>query len=340
MQQSMTAAQPQVIDPEYRKACLAAYNGWKDGSIQFKAALDQLQEYERQAATEQQYANQGYSQTLLGMIYGYRAELDMSIRHFVRARDLFERAKNPEQVVRTTMNLGETYRLKGDFPRARQYFNSAYAAATEFGILTTQAYAASNEGHLLMAMGQLEQAREKFELSIEHGKHIAETDASLEIQSQSRQGLATYYLEVGDTSAAWKQAVESLRLSREQGNPLMLGFAYRTMGEVLTALGELPKDTPAAVVDDAAVPQDAAATNESLGDPDMFFQLAIQSFSDFKADGETARTIFQQGASLLKRGQKVTASRKFHQAMLMFTKLGMKDDAAKAAQAQMDAQAL
>jgi len=31
----------------------------------------------------------------------------------------------------------------------------------------------------------------------------------------------------------------------------------------------------------------------------------------------------------------MTASRKFHQAMLMFTKLGMRDDANKAAQAQM-----
>jgi hypothetical protein len=41
----------------------------------------------------------------------------------------------------------------------------------------------------------------------------------------------------------------------------------------------------------------------------------------------------------MNRGQKVTACRKFQQAMLMFTKLGMKDDATKAAQAQMEAQA-
>jgi len=298
----------------------------------FKNAVDALLEMENEQVSAGQYANQGLAENRIGMMYGYRGDLDLSIRHFARARDLFERANNRAQIVRTIMNLGESYRQKGDFPRARQFFRTAFEQAITIGENGTGAYAATNEGHMLLSMNQLDSAKERFEKAIELAALEADEDARNEVTCDAKQGLATYYLRTSEKTAAWKCALESLQLSQKARQPFMLGFAYRTMGEVLTAVGHTPSGTPRY---QPVQEEDAAATNEHLGDPDAYFQLAIEAFNDIKAEGELARTVFAQGQSLLARGQRMTASRKFHQAMLMFTKLGMRDDANKAAQAQM-----
>jgi len=324
----------QEPEPAFKERCDAVYAGWHNGSMTFKAAVDTLLELENGQVASAQYANQGIVENMIGMMYGYRGDLDFSVRHFARARDLFERASNRAQIVRAIMNLGESYRQKGDFPRARQFFRTAYDQSTAINEHGTAAYAAANEGHLQLSMNQLDSAKERFEKAIELVAHEPKEETRCELISDCRQGLATYYLRVNEKTAAWRCALESLQLSQNARQPFMLGFAYRTMGEVLTAVGYTPNGTPRIL---PAHQDDAAATNEHLGDPDAYFQLAVDAFSEIKAEGELARTVFMQGQSLMARGQRITASRKFHQAMLMFTKLGMRDDANKAAQAQMGA---
>jgi tetratricopeptide (TPR) repeat protein len=325
----------QEIDPAFRQRCESIYQAWYNGDGDFRVAVEQLLVLQNEAISAEQYAHQGLVENSIGMMYGYRADLDQSIRHFSRARDLFERARNPAEVVRAVMNLGESYRLKGDFARARQFFRMAYEQAGVLNVVSTQAYAASNEGHLLLSMHQYESARERFERALELAPQIEDKHGQVELRTDANQGMAAYYLQQGDNTSAWKCALESMRLSQQAGQPFLLGFAFRTMGDVLTALGRTPSGTP----EPQPESPDPAATNEHLGDPDMYFQLAVEKFQEINAEGELARTIYAQGMSLLQRGQKMTASRKFYQAMLLFTKLGMKDDANKAAQAQMQAQA-
>ncbi len=333
---SSTPPQPmQEIDEAFRARCDVIYEAWFQGGGDFRAAVESLITLENEALIGAHYAHQGLVENVIGMMYGYRADLDQSIRYFSRARDMFERANNPAQVVRAVMNLGETYRQKGDFPRARQFFRTAYEQAGLLNVPATQAFAAANEGHLLLSMKQYDRARERFEKALELAPSVEKVLSQLEVKTDAIQGMAKVHLQVGENSAAWKCAVESMGLSQQSQQPLMLGCAYRTMGEVLTALGHTPSGTPAA---DPNAP-DPAATNEHLGDPDMYFQLSIEMFREINAEGEIARTVHMQGMSLLTRGQNMTASRKFYQAMLLFTKLGMKDDANKAAQAQMQAQA-
>ena len=326
---------PQEIDPAFRARAEAIYQSWHTGDFQFRQAIDHMIALENEAGRETHYAHQGLIENMIGMMYGYRADLDQSIRHFARSRDLCERANNRAGVVRAAMNLGESYRLKGDFPRARQLFRTAFDQAGQLNQAATQGLAASNEGQLLLSMNQLEAARERFEKALEIAPNIPEEQPRIQTIADCHQGLATYCLKMNDNNAAWKHALESMRLSQQSREPFMLGFAYRTMGDVLTALGHTPYGTPAVEPEN----QDPAATNEHLGDPDMYFQLSIEAFQDIRAEGEMARTVFAQGLSLMLRGQKMTASRKFYQAMMLFTKLGMKDDANKATQAQIQAQA-
>lgn len=335
----------QEVDPSIRAACDDLYNQWHNGDLLFKQAVDQLAAIANTAAHVDQFANQGFAENTTGTMYGYRADLDESIRHFARARDLFERANNREMIVRAIMNLGECYRLKGDFPRARQFFSTAYRQATEYQFPQTQAFAAANEGHLLMAMNQPAPARERFEQAVAHAADITDESARITVLADSNQGLAACYLKQGQKGDAWRCALESLHLSRKSGQPFTMGLAYRTMGEVLTVLGYTPSgaprfqrmQAPPETSDANDLAYIGAATNEHLGDADLYFQLSIEALQEIKAEGEIARTIYSQGLSLMARGQRMTASRKFQQAMLMFTKLGMRDDANKAAQAQMNA---
>jgi hypothetical protein len=54
-------------------------------------------------------------------------------------------------------------------------------------------------------------------------------------------------------------------------------------------------------------------------------------------EGDVAKTMFARGKSLVRRGKKASAAKLFQQALVIFEKLGMRDDAAKAAEAQMQA---
>lgn len=324
---------PLEVDEDFRTRCDAVFRQWSSGNLPYKTAMDSLLQLELEGAKGSQVANQGYAENTIGLLYGYRADFDRSIRHFARARDLFERANKPDRVLGCMLNIGESYRQKGDFLRARQFFRTAFDQAIFFGDHAVAAISAANEGDLLLSQDQIDSARERFTKALEiiTGSEVAER-RRWQVIAQVKQGMVKVYVQQHDVASAWSCALESLEVARQADVPFLLGGAYRTMGEVLTALGNTPDNAPREQPNNP----DPAATNETLGDPDMYFQLSIDQYRKISAEGEIARTIFLQGKSLLARGQKVTASRKFQQATLMFTKLGMKDDATKAAQAQMN----
>ncbi len=325
--------QPLDIDEDFRTRCEDVFRRWSSGNLAYKTAMDSLLQLEMEGAREAQVANQGYAENTIGLLYAYRGDYDRSIRHFARSRDLFERANRPDRVLACVLNIGESHRQKGDFVRARQFFRTAFDQAIYFGNHGVAAISAANEGDLLLSQDQPDAARERFEKAEEIITRADVTDLRRwQVIAQVKQGMVTFHLLKQDIKLAWACAVEALNIARQADVPFLLGGAYRTMGEILTALGTTPDDAPR---ETPHIP-DPAATNESLGDPDMYFQLSIDQFRKISAEGEIARTIFVQGKSLLSRGQKVTASRKFQQATLIFTKLGMKDDATKSAQAQMN----
>ncbi|MDX2162208.1 MAG: tetratricopeptide repeat protein [bacterium] len=322
----------QAIDPAFRERCTQVFEQWTNGTLPFKMAIDTLLHLEGEAAAESHFANQGAAENSLGMVYGYRGDYDNSIRHFARARDLFERANLPQRIVTSVMNIGESYRQKGDFGRARQMFRAAFDQARALGAHDIAANSAANEGDMLLSLAQFDQARERFQSALELADAAPEARSRLQIIAQAHQGLATCHLHDGDPNRAWQHAQHSLAAAREADKNLLLGAAFRTLGEVVTVLGQRPDDS----LPDMPAQAPQAATNEQMGDPDMFFQLSIETFQKMNAEGEIARTTYVQAISLARRGQRTSAARRFQEATRMFTKLGMRDDAKKASQAQMD----
>ncbi len=307
--------------PEFYARCQAIFEQWEAGDLPFKEAVDQMTALGREAAQSGHLANQGRVELLLGILQGYRANLDASITHFERARDLFERAGNRRRAIGCVLNLGETYRLKGNFSRARQLFRAAYDGAKELGAVDTQTIAAYNEGQLLMSMEHYESAR----VAIEKAHTLADLitqrpDQRLNLLCETEASLALVHLHLKQTAHAWDYAWRALQQARDRNQPIQLGVANRAMGEVLSALGELPPE----------------ADPSLSSDPDEYFRIANEAFQEIKAEGELARTMYAQAMSLAARGKGMTAARKLQQAMIIFTKLGMTDDAAKAAHAQSD----
>jgi tetratricopeptide (TPR) repeat protein len=306
--------------PEFEEKCRAILRQWQAGELPFREAAQQFAALAQEAATQRRLANQARVEYLLGYMQGYRSNLSVSIKHFENARQLFERIGNEKRVMNCDLNLGETYRQKGDFTHARRLFRSAYENSIRLNEIGPQTIARANEGQMLLSMGQTESARAALLEALELTSRWPEDQQnSLSgLLCEIYHALAVINLNEGNFAEAWQQAKQALQIAREINQPLELGHACRTMGEVLTALEEPPE-----------------ALDEGFSiNPDDFFKASIDAFQSIDAEGEMARTLHIFARSLARRGRRVPAARKLQQATLIFAKLGMVDDAAKAAESQ------
>ena len=317
-----SAPTPPVQEPteEFNARLSAIFDKWERNEIPAKDALAQIEAMSQEAQADGHAANQGRAELLMGVLQGYRANLDASIRHFERARALFEQAGNRPRAIGCILNLGESYRLQGNFTRARQLFRAASDAAREVDDPESESIALCNEGQMLVSMDQPESARASLLRAHEVASRITTTDSREELLCEIDYAMTIALIKLKDLPGAWKSALASREMAlRYADQPLLSGLASRAMGEVVTALGTLPADA------------DPALSSE----PDTWFHASTEAFQSIKADGEVARTMYAHALSLSARGQGMQAARKLQQAMIIFTRLGMADDAAKAAQAQM-----
>lgn len=314
-----TATAPDIEPtPEFNTCCLTIVQAWQRGDLPFAEATTQLGILGRQAAASSHAVNEGRVEQLFGYIKSYRGDLNAAIHHYERARALYNMAGNQRRVGTCDLNMGEAYRYKGNFKRARQLYERAYAAFKQAGDREGEAMAIGNKGQMLLSMGQLDSAR----ADLEEGYRIAVALPAEEFMERSsilcetHHALALLHLAAGDLERAWAESQRADEIARSTGEPLETGFASRAIGEVLTA-GYKPD-------------------NGFSTDPDVYYQTASEAFSAIHAEGELARTMFAHARSLVRRGRRMTAARKLQLAMGIFTRLGMVDDAAKAAEAQLE----
>lgn len=306
--------------PELQAQCNEVIRQWQSGDLPFRDASIALNALREEAITSNHYANEARIEYLLGYMQGYRSNLNISIKHFERARMLFSRIGNDTRVMRCDLNLGESYRQKGDFTKARRLFRAAYEKSAALGETATQTIARSNEGLMLLSMGQIESARGALNEALELADNWERDDRTnlAGLLCEMHHGLAVISLNDGDLDKAWMQANHALQIAQEIEQPLSVGFASRTMGEVLTAMENTLQDVP----------------EDDTKRPDDYFRASIDAFRSLDAEGEMARTMHIYARCLVKQGRRVPAARTLQQATLIFAKLGMVDDAAKAAESQ------
>jgi tetratricopeptide (TPR) repeat protein len=271
----------------------------------------------------QHLANLGRVEILLGVMQGYRGNLNVCIQHFQKARDLFAEVGNDARVLKCDLNLGETYRQKGDFGKARELFQEVYETAARLGDIHTQTMALGNAGQMLLSMKQVADAeatlKDAIALAAQWSPEFANNQSGF--FCEVHHALSVVYLSGKRMELALEQAQKSLHHARMSRQPMSIGFANRTMGEVMAAFDVIPAELLA---------------EGFSADPGDYFRAALEAFTEIDAQGERARTMHAHAKSLAKQGRRMAAARMLQQAMLTFAELGMVDDSAKAAESQAD----
>jgi tetratricopeptide (TPR) repeat protein len=318
------AAQEPQVDPAFRERMDAVIHGWQGGATTYQAAVDSLNALRQEATDAGSIVHEGAIENTFGIMHGYRSNLNQSLVHFENARRLYEQAGARSRLANCDLNIGETYRHKGNFTRARACFHQAYEQAKQFDLLSIQSIALTNEAQMWISLRSYEKARETLQKVLsfcEQPWSSPETDRDrqgrLDNNCEMYVAFVEVYLEQNRVEEAWLHARQAFEIARILKRPLRTGFANRAVGNVVTRMEHLP-DT------------------SFSGNPDDYYRAALEAFRDVKAEGEVGKTLFAQGKSHAHRGKKRSAAGLFQQAMVIFTRLGMTDDAAKAAEAQLD----
>lgn len=303
--------------PEFNDACITTIREYLRGALPFKETISTIENLRGQAIAGGHMANQARSEHALGYLQHYRGNLNASINHYDRARSLFKQVGNRTRMATMDLNQGENYRFKGDFNRALQLYRAAYQTAKDLSAIRTQAIAALNEGLVLIMLDQNTAAMQTFDHTEDLLQMWDRDDTSLPgFLCELHHGKAVIYLRQNQLEAAWHSALHALEIANATGEPHQRGYANRTMGEVLSQLEQIPED-------------------DHSTDPDDYFRASGAAFREINAEAELARTMYAQALSQARRGRRTMAARKLQHVMIMFTKLGMVDDAARAAEAQL-----
>lgn len=310
--------------PTFREQCNTIVDAWQDGDLTFKDAIDKLQALKDQANAVDNQSDCGTAALSMGIINGYRGNLRDAALNFKQAREHFLADDNQDRVLTCDLNLGEVYRMRGNYNRALKYFHHAYELGGQLQREDTQTIALTNEGQLWISLNNLSKARD----ALARAATLSQTpwyDDETERQRTTRLdnrceievALATICVKEHKHPDAWQHALAAAMLATQIQRPLRIGHAQRIMGDIITGMSNPPEDAPS-------------------DNPDYYYEAALNAFREIKSDGEVGKTQMAQGYSLAKRGKNRSAGQLFQQAMVTFTRLGMTDDAARAAAAQME----
>jgi tetratricopeptide (TPR) repeat protein len=306
--------------PEFSEKCMRVIKHWEKGELPVDDVNQTLKSLAQEAAASGHTANQARAEHLQGYMQAHQGNYNGSILHYKKARRLFNRVNNRAYIAKMDLNQGENYRYKGEFKRARRLYRSAYEAASDLGDQMVQTFAIINEGLTLISLNDYSLARQALQEGL---ALVDEWDEASYAQlpgllTEAYHGLATIELAQEDPDKAWEYALQSLDHALRSQNKMNIGFAYRIVGDVMTELddtGQLTGDLPQT--------------------PDEAYRAALSAFKDIGAEGEIGRTIFSHARSFARRGRRSHAAKLFREAMVVFTRHGMTDDAAKAAEAQL-----
>jgi tetratricopeptide (TPR) repeat protein len=310
------------VSPEVQAETAKLITQWEEGQAPYDEVIERFEVLMREAEADKRHNDHAQIQFRWAVIEGRRGNYDISIKHFEQARDLFSLGGMRRRVVACHLNIGESYRLKGNFTRARQYFRISYETALQIDHREMQITARINEALMLVSLGYDQQAErtllECYELSAEPFPPDPERMERTRLSHlvDITKSLASIYAARNQTDLAWRYAQEAHMVAYSQRIAVLMGFADRAMGE---ALSLRPSDIP----------------NGVNPDPDYYFAQSLNHLREINAEAEIARTLLSHGRSLVGRGKRTQAARKLNQAVTIFSRLGLVDEASRAAEEQL-----
>jgi tetratricopeptide (TPR) repeat protein len=312
-------AEPQV-DPHFQAELNGIVFQWQSNHLSYKDALEAIEALRQRTVRENAPVHEGLIENSLGIVEGIRSNLGKSLTHFETSRRIFESCGARSRIGNASLNIGETHRLRGNFQRARTYFQEAYEIAKQHDEIGIQAIALANEAQIWCSLRQYDSAYDlllKAEALCQHPWQADEpermTRSRMSCECEVHHAFVDVYLYRQNIQDAVQHAQRGLELAQQVGDAVIIGMANRAMGNALTALH----------------------AHDSNYNPDDYYRAAINSFNEIKAEGDVGKTLLAQGKSMAERGRKRSAAQLFQRAMEIFTRAGMTNDAAMAAEAQL-----
>jgi len=302
--------------PEFDTRCMTLVRGWQQGDIPSDEVVQGLKDLSDEALTTAHNANQARAEHLSGYMQHYIGNLAMSIMHYDKARRLFDRVGNRQRVIVMDINQGENYRYRGEFKRAQRLYRQAYTAAASLNNVRLRTIAVANEGLMLISLKDYRRAEKALHEGLSLTQSWEESTNLDALLTEVHYGLAQIALAKDAHQDAWHHAHNSLEHARSGDNMHSVGLAYRILGAALTALNDTPAES-------------------EFSSPDEYFRAALNVFRELDAQAEIGRTIYSHALSLSERNRRRNAANLFREAMVIFTQLGMTNDAASAAEAQL-----
>lgn len=302
--------------PEFDARCMNFIRGWQTGELPSAEVVKALKELSRSAALAGHTANEGRAEHLSGYIQHYLGNLSVSIAHYDRARYLFDRVGNRNRVIVMDINQGENFRFRGEFKKARRLYRQAYEAAASIESVRLQTISIANEGLMLVSLKDYQTAYDALQEALRLSQLWDDNNNLDALRTEVYFGLAQVALASNRPEAAWEDAKLSLDSALKAEIIHSVGLAYRILGEALTDLGQVPHDA-------------------EFNNPDEYYRAALEAFRNVDAEAEIGRTIYSHAQSYAKRSRRRNAAQLFREAMVIFQRLGMTDDAANAAEAQL-----
>jgi len=311
--------EPQV-DPNFQTELNGIVFQWQTSNLAYNDALAAIEQLRQRTIRENAPVHEGLIENSLGIMEGYRSNLGKSLTHFETSRRIYEVCGARSRIGNASLNIGETNRLRGNFQRARIYFQEAHEIAKQYENLGTQAIALANEAQIWCSLRQYDSAYDlllKADALCQHPWQADEpermTRERMSCECEVHHAFVDVYLYRQNIEDAVKHAQRGLDLAQRVGDAVIIGMANRAMGNALTALYK----------------------HDQTYNPDDYYRAAINSFNEIKAEGDVGKTLLAQGKSMAERGRKRSAAQLFQRAMEIFTRAGMTNDVAMAAEAQL-----
>ena len=304
---------------DFQAKCLDVADQWEAGRMPYETAREALNVLAREATQRGHTADVGRAEQVIGYMEVVRGNLNISINHFERARAAYNQVGNTIRAAICDMNIGESFRNKGDFKRALALYSKAYEAFKEADDIENQAFAICYRGQAWLSMGRVDTAHD----DLMNGLVLAEqiplgvVDRSI-LLCEVNLALTRLFIQRERYGMAWEAAIRAYSIAQESPHAFEKGYSNRALGEVISVSPVPPME------------------KRFVNDPNVYYQAANDAFLEIKAEGEVARTMYAHALSLLRSGRRMMAARKLQLAMIIFTRLGMVDDAARAAETQLE----
>ncbi len=211
-------------------------------------------------------------------------------------------------------NLGESARMRGDYQAATELYQKALTLARQIGHRDSEVIYLSNLCAARLGLGQFAPAEADLRQAIAltanpNSCALAETYTILSLACLGQ----------GKLAQALETARRALNLARESENDLYLGGAWRTLGEVVSALKAGKAPAPEAV-----------ALSASLAEPGACFAESLRVFKKINAEGEQACTLRAWAHFDLEQGRVEESRKRLEDARSLFLRLGMAAEAEQA----------